>query len=372
MGDLGSFAGSDNNDEDRDEESGLTTAERRKFLRRKRRKNRLENRIAGNHGDGVLSQESKKLADRQVLRKILINSALIAAWYTFSLSISIVSLLVCLLSWQGLTTTTVQQMDVLKRPPQLSLPAIYDLPPHGRPIYALSALPTLRTLPPTPSSRTSPPLRQAQTADHPKILPHPPSPLRRHNFSRHRPGQYLTPLHHAHLLHDVQILRPNLGPPLRLSLPPGIPKLEAHRHHPHHGHRRSNDGLRRDGLPPTRLRPRHLRLLLLRLPLGAHPDPPPPPPGHLQPVRLHLPPLPDHVRLPLPPRPRLRRFLRRRRFSDRPLLNLQPCQSRWPPPLPGHPGLLHDRLGIHTAPTHERRHAQHMWHLQGSRHHHRG
>ena len=82
-----SLPGSDN-----DEETGLTSAERRRYLRRKRRKNQLDTRIADQPTYGSLSKEAARLADRRVLRSLIINSLLIAAWYTFSLSISIVSL----------------------------------------------------------------------------------------------------------------------------------------------------------------------------------------------------------------------------------------------------------------------------------------
>lgn len=77
----------DDFDSDEDVESGLPTEERRKFLRNQRRANNLSSRIAGttNH----LSQEEKKEADKNVLRKLATNAALICAWYFFSLSISL-------------------------------------------------------------------------------------------------------------------------------------------------------------------------------------------------------------------------------------------------------------------------------------------
>ena len=69
-----------------DEETGLTTEERRKHLERKRQHNDLDARIAG---EGRIAQSDS--ADKMVIRDLLINAALIGLWYLFSLSISIVS-----------------------------------------------------------------------------------------------------------------------------------------------------------------------------------------------------------------------------------------------------------------------------------------
>lgn len=75
-----------------DEETGLT-AQQRSARRRRRRKQRrrLDARIAD-------VKASKKpglglaLADKDVIKRLLTNAALISLWYLFSLSISIVSL----------------------------------------------------------------------------------------------------------------------------------------------------------------------------------------------------------------------------------------------------------------------------------------
>lgn len=84
LGEIASLVGSEE-----DEETGLTTAEGRKYIRSKRRKNRLDTRIAGGHES--LTKEAARLADKHVVGKLLINALLIASWYAFSLSISIVS-----------------------------------------------------------------------------------------------------------------------------------------------------------------------------------------------------------------------------------------------------------------------------------------
>ena len=68
-----------------DEETGLTKRERRQ---RKHQQDHLDVRI----GDDIpVSKHEARLADRDVIKKLLINSVLILLWYFFSLSISIVS-----------------------------------------------------------------------------------------------------------------------------------------------------------------------------------------------------------------------------------------------------------------------------------------
>ena len=84
MDGLASDAGSE-----ADEETGLTTKESRKYLQKKRQSVPLDVRIAG---DTTITKEAKKLADQHVLKGLLVNALLIALWYFFSLSISIVSI----------------------------------------------------------------------------------------------------------------------------------------------------------------------------------------------------------------------------------------------------------------------------------------
>ena len=71
-----------------DGETGLNNHERRKFLKRKRRCDSLDSRIAGTTG---ISKDEAREADKNVMHNLLINAALIGLWYFFSLSISIVS-----------------------------------------------------------------------------------------------------------------------------------------------------------------------------------------------------------------------------------------------------------------------------------------
>ncbi|KAF2835630.1 TPT-domain-containing protein [Patellaria atrata CBS 101060] len=69
-----------------DEETGLTSYDRRSRRRRKKRKLRIDERIAG---DVKITDEEKKLATKSIVRASLINALLIGLWYLFSISISI-------------------------------------------------------------------------------------------------------------------------------------------------------------------------------------------------------------------------------------------------------------------------------------------
>jgi len=116
---------------DDDVESGLPTEERRKFLRRQRKQNNLDSRIA--NVAGRLSEQEKKEADKNVMQKLVQNTVLILLWYFFSLSISLVSSEISLYPFPA-DMILVQQMDVLIGQPQLPLSAFYDFSPYGRPV----------------------------------------------------------------------------------------------------------------------------------------------------------------------------------------------------------------------------------------------
>lgn len=75
-------------DDQYDEETGLTTSQRRQRRRRRRQRRKLDARIADVKGHGSIREI---LSDRNVVKRLLINGALILMWYMFSLSISIVS-----------------------------------------------------------------------------------------------------------------------------------------------------------------------------------------------------------------------------------------------------------------------------------------
>lgn len=80
---------SDFTDEDLhdDEETGLTRKDKRRKREKRRRNTRLDNRIAREN----LTEQERKEANQNVVRKIVINGVLIGLWYFFSLSISLVS-----------------------------------------------------------------------------------------------------------------------------------------------------------------------------------------------------------------------------------------------------------------------------------------
>ncbi|KAK1837239.1 putative nucleotide-sugar transporter YMD8 [Podospora conica] len=78
---------SDISDEDLhdDEEAGLTGGDRRRKQHKRHRNTQLDHRVAPD----VVTEDERKEADRTVLKDLLINGALIALWYFFSLSISL-------------------------------------------------------------------------------------------------------------------------------------------------------------------------------------------------------------------------------------------------------------------------------------------
>lgn len=89
--DLSSIAESEeltlSDDDQDDEEMGLTAKERsHRRLKRKKQRRHLDARIAG-----VKASKQESLADKNVVKRLLINASLISLWYLFSLSISIVS-----------------------------------------------------------------------------------------------------------------------------------------------------------------------------------------------------------------------------------------------------------------------------------------
>jgi solute carrier family 35 protein C2 len=77
-------------DDQYDEETGLTTSQKRQRRRRRRQRRKLDARIADTKSSRYAIFQLG-LADRNVLRKLLVNAGLILMWYFFSLSISIVS-----------------------------------------------------------------------------------------------------------------------------------------------------------------------------------------------------------------------------------------------------------------------------------------
>ena len=77
---------SENGDET-DEETGLTSKERRRYHERNMARNQLDVRIAGTSS---MTKEEKWDADKNVVKTLLVNALLIVSWYTFSITLSIV------------------------------------------------------------------------------------------------------------------------------------------------------------------------------------------------------------------------------------------------------------------------------------------
>lgn len=77
-------------DDQYDEETGLTASQKRQRRRRRRQRRKLDARIA-DVKSSRFGLPSLGLADRHVARKLLVNAGLILLWYFFSLSISVVS-----------------------------------------------------------------------------------------------------------------------------------------------------------------------------------------------------------------------------------------------------------------------------------------
>lgn len=72
-----------------DEETGLTKKNNKRHRKRRRKHTSQDDDDIG--GKTKLMSQEKSSADRSVLKALLINALLIASWYLFSLSISIVS-----------------------------------------------------------------------------------------------------------------------------------------------------------------------------------------------------------------------------------------------------------------------------------------
>lgn len=71
-----------------DGETGMTKKDKTRRKRRRRKAVRLDERFAGNV---KASKPNKKFTNREIYKAWLINALLVASWYAFSLSISIVS-----------------------------------------------------------------------------------------------------------------------------------------------------------------------------------------------------------------------------------------------------------------------------------------
>ena len=72
-----------------DEETGLTKRDSSKRKRKRRKHTQLDERVSGTPD---VTEQERASANKSIIKALLMNSLLIASWYAFSLSISIVSL----------------------------------------------------------------------------------------------------------------------------------------------------------------------------------------------------------------------------------------------------------------------------------------
>lgn len=71
-----------------DEEAGFTKRERRYQRKQRKRNTQLDERVMASSADARAAEESK-LVSASLLKNIIINTILVALWYTFSISISV-------------------------------------------------------------------------------------------------------------------------------------------------------------------------------------------------------------------------------------------------------------------------------------------
>ena len=195
-----------------DEETGLTKIDKRKRKKRRRTTIGLDARIGGST---MTAKQEQKIADKAVLRSLIINIILIGSWYFFSLSLSIVSISALSQENDLLIGSAVQQVDVWREIPGFPLPFIHDMSTH-----ACAILP--RLLGPLFYPLTTPSLRQhhkstqsyqaykrlfaARKATHDAdVLSYSMRTMWRCYWFRHRPWQYV---YENHLTHFLQFVFP--------------------------------------------------------------------------------------------------------------------------------------------------------------------
>ena len=125
-----------------DEETGMTKKDKRHRKRRRKKAMRMDERVAGNVN---ASKPNKKFTYSEIYKAWLINALLVASWYTFSLSISIVSED----SESPYTifpdSVVVQQMDVLGKVPGFPFPSLHYLPAYAGTVLLSQPRPLLHS-----------------------------------------------------------------------------------------------------------------------------------------------------------------------------------------------------------------------------------
>lgn len=114
-----------------DEETGMTKKDKEQRKRRRRKAIRLDERFAGNV---TASKQHKKFTNRELYKAWVINALLVASWYAFSLSISIVSEDIELPPRKSANSFLVQQMDVFGKVPGFPFSSLHYMPAYARPI----------------------------------------------------------------------------------------------------------------------------------------------------------------------------------------------------------------------------------------------
>ena len=215
-------------DELNDEETGLTSKERRqRWLQRGRRRREPDAEIM----DVKISEHGRHQADVAVIKRLGINAVLIGLWYIFSVAISMVSsssqrACVILLGLQ-LTRLClpVQSVDVLVQQSRFSIPAFRHQPAYDCSIR--SVVPPALLFPFSPPKETTVPeledreCDQAHTSHVDMVLCHQAYSLRHGNITRCGLGKHVPEIHHAYLLHHVQVLCSSFRAPLCFPVPSG-------------------------------------------------------------------------------------------------------------------------------------------------------
>lgn len=111
-----------------DEEAGLTGSDRRRKRKKRARNTQLDQRIVRERE--IITTEEIKEADKSVIKRLLINLALIGLWYFFSLSISLVSSTRCSVVRMQLLTPFSSIINGCLIPGSSTSPSLFLQLPH--------------------------------------------------------------------------------------------------------------------------------------------------------------------------------------------------------------------------------------------------
>ena len=125
-----------------DTEAGMTKKDQKNRKRRRRKAIRMDERFAGNV---KASRPNHKFSYSAIYTAWLVNALLVASWYAFSLSISIVSGQNSPSDPVSADSFSVQQMDVLAQISRFSFPSLHYMPAYARPVLLSQHGPLFRT-----------------------------------------------------------------------------------------------------------------------------------------------------------------------------------------------------------------------------------